>query len=41
VQDNKRANVEIQQFNIEDGGADGQAATANNTLFGTQGIWIP
>ena len=42
VQDNKRANVEIQQFNILDGGNDGQAATtADNTLFGTQGIWIP
>jgi hypothetical protein len=41
VQDNKRANVEIQQFNINDGGQDGQAATTGNTLFGTQGIWIP
>jgi hypothetical protein len=42
VQDNKRANVEVQQFNILDGGNDGQAATtADNSLFGTQGIWIP
>jgi len=41
VQDNKRANVEIQQINIEDGGADGTAATTGNTLFETQGIWIP
>ena len=41
VQDNKRANVEIQQININDGGADGTAATTGNTLFGTQGIWIP
>jgi len=41
VQDNKRANVEIQQINIEDGGQDGTAATTGNTLFETQGIWIP
>jgi len=41
VQDNKRANVEVQQININDGGADGTAATTGNTLFGTQGIWIP
>src|SRR4029079_15245181 len=40
-QDKHRANVEIQQFNIEDGGADGTAATTGNTLFQTQGIWIP
>jgi len=41
VQDNKRANVEVQQININDGGADGTAATTGNTLFETQGIWIP
>jgi len=42
VQDNKRANVEVQQINILDGGNDGTAATtADNTLFETQGIWIP
>jgi len=41
VQDNKRANVEVQQININDGGADGTAATTGNTLFQTQGIWIP
>jgi hypothetical protein len=42
VQDNKRANVEVQQVNINDGGSDGTAATtADNTLFETQGIWIP
>lgn len=42
VQDNKRANVEVQQINILDGGSDGTAATtADNTLFETQGIWIP
>jgi hypothetical protein len=42
VQDAKRANVEIQTINIFDGGADGVGITdADNTLFGTQGIWIP
>ena len=41
VQDNKRANVEIQQININDGGQDGTASTPGNTLFETQGIWIP
>jgi hypothetical protein len=42
VQDNKRANVEVQQVNINDGGSDGTAATpTGNTLFETQGIWIP
>jgi hypothetical protein len=42
VQDNKRANVEIQTINISDGGTDGIAlTTGDNTLFLTQGIWIP
>jgi hypothetical protein len=41
VQDNKRANVEVQTINIQDGGADGTAVSADNTLFETQGIWIP
>jgi hypothetical protein len=42
VQDNKRAIVEIQQIQISDGGTDGVAlTTGDNTLFGTQGIWIP
>jgi hypothetical protein len=43
VQDSKRALVEIQTLLFSDGGADGLAATAapDNTLFATQGIWIP
>jgi len=41
VQDNKRANVEVQTINIEDGGADGTGGTPDNTVFETQGIWIP
>jgi hypothetical protein len=41
VKDTQRAVVEIQQIQISDGGADGQVATADNTLFGVQGIFIP
>jgi len=41
VKDTQRANVEIAQLQINDGGADGQVATADNTLFGVQGIFIP
>jgi hypothetical protein len=42
VQDAKRAIVETQTINIFDGGADGIGLTdTDNTLFGTQGIWIP
>src|SRR5262245_7334412 len=41
VKDAQRAVVEIAQLQIMDGGADGQVATADNTLFGVQGIFIP
>jgi hypothetical protein len=41
VKDNQRAVVEITQIHIFDGGADGQVATADNTLFSVQGIFIP
>jgi hypothetical protein len=41
VQDNKRGVVEISQLLINDGGADGQISTADNTLFMVQGIFIP
>jgi hypothetical protein len=42
VKDNQRGVVEIQQLQISDGGADGQAGTtADNTLFSVQGIFIP
>jgi hypothetical protein len=38
----QRAVVEIQQLQINDGGTDGSVATtADNTLFGVQGIFIP
>jgi hypothetical protein len=36
-----RAVVEVTQLEVFDGGADGQAATAGNTLFAVQGIFIP
>jgi hypothetical protein len=41
VKDAQRAIVEIQQLQISDGGADGQVSTADNTLFGVQGVFIP
>jgi hypothetical protein len=41
VKDTQRAVVEIQQLQINDGGADGTVATPDNTLFGVQGIFIP
>ena len=41
VKDNQRGIVEIGQLSISDGGADGQVSTADNTLFGVQGIFIP
>jgi hypothetical protein len=41
VKDNQRGVVEIAQLQINDGGADGQIATADNTLFSVQGIFIP
>jgi len=41
VKDAQRGVVEIGQLLINDGGADGQVATADNTLFSVQGIFIP
>jgi hypothetical protein len=41
VKDGKRAIVEISQLQIADGGDDGLNATAPNTLFAVQGIFIP
>jgi hypothetical protein len=36
-----RANVEISQLQVVDGGADGLVGTTPNTLFAIQGIFIP
>jgi hypothetical protein len=42
VKDYQRGVVEVAQLQIFDGGADGQAGTtADNTLFGVQGVFIP
>jgi hypothetical protein len=42
VKDGKRANVEIAQVQITDGGPDGVMGTpTGNTLFAVQGIFIP
>jgi hypothetical protein len=41
VKDTKRAVIEIGVITITDGGADGLNGTAPNTLFETQGIFIP
>jgi hypothetical protein len=41
VKDTKRSVVEIGQLQIFDGGPDGVTATAPNTLFSVQGIFIP
>jgi hypothetical protein len=37
----QRAVIELGQVQISDGGADGQIATAGNTVFMRQGIFIP
>jgi len=41
VKDTQRGVVEISQLQISDGGADGQVASPDNTLFEVQGIFIP
>jgi hypothetical protein len=41
VKDGKRANVEVGQITISDGGPDGVVGTTPNTTFEVQGIFIP
>jgi hypothetical protein len=41
VKDAQRGVIEIGQLQINDGGADGAVATADNTLFEVQGVFIP
>jgi hypothetical protein len=36
-----RADVQIGQFAVYDGGADGQVSTDDNTLFEVQGVFVP
>lgn len=37
----KKANVEISQIRVNDGGTDGLASTSPNTVFAREGIYIP
>ena len=41
VQEGRRANWELGQIRVLDGGPDGVAATADNSLFAVQGVFIP
>jgi WD40-like Beta Propeller Repeat len=41
VQGGKRANWEVKAIDVFDGGPDGSAGTADNTLFARQGIFVP
>jgi hypothetical protein len=41
VVEGARANWQIDAVEVADGGADGSAATADNTLFARQGVFIP
>jgi len=41
VKEGKKATVEIGQILVNDGGTDGLASTAGNTVFARQGIYIP
>jgi hypothetical protein len=41
VKDTQHGVIEVSQLQIFDGGADGNVATADNTLFEVQGIFIP
>ena len=36
-----RAVVELAQIQVKDGGADGQAATSDNTPFAVEGVFVP
>jgi hypothetical protein len=41
VKEGKKANVEIGQIHVNDGGPDGLVGSAPNQLFAVQGIYIP
>lgn len=41
VQERKRASWQVGQVQIFDGGADGDPSTPDNTLFETQGVFLP
>ena len=41
IKEGKRSIWEMGQVSVEDGGADGDAATLPNTLFARQGVFVP
>jgi hypothetical protein len=41
VVEGKRAIWQMGQAQVFDGGPDGNVATADNTLFATQGLFVP
>jgi hypothetical protein len=41
VLESRRSIWQLNQFQVFDGGPDGDAETANNTLFMTQGLYAP
>ena len=41
IKEGARAIWQLGEVEVRDGGADGQAATAPNTLFAKQGIFVP
>jgi hypothetical protein len=41
IKDGKRQIWEFQQVTLSDGGSDGVAGTAPNTLFAVQGVFVP
>ena len=41
VTEGRRSIWEFERVRVNDGGPDGQAATAPNDLFATQGIFVP
>jgi hypothetical protein len=41
VRDGDRQVVQLGQVRVDDGGPDGRASTADNSLFAVQGIFVP
>jgi hypothetical protein len=41
VLENARQNWQLSNFQVFDGGSDGQVSTSPNTLFATQGVFTP
>ena len=41
IKDTKRANAELDQMQVDDGGADGLASTPDNSVFAVQGVFVP